>query len=132
MRFIIFLLYIFIVKSHSQRIPEDIQVAWKIITKPYHNACVMESHIDPYLAENWVRDFHMPDTPAFGCFIKCLYLNLNFMKPDGAFDVHEMVDVAHYMTHDLARICLKDIDVEKNHCKRSYKLGTCIVNSLVV
>ncbi|KAB0798183.1 hypothetical protein PPYR_09176 [Photinus pyralis] len=126
----VILLGFFIPAMNSQEISQYIQDVWRNVTLPHHDACVIESQIDPLIAETWLRDFHMPDDDYFGCFLKCLYSSLNFMRSDGTFDQHEIVDVAHYMDHDMAEMCLENIDVEENLCKKSYNLCWCVVHAL--
>lgn len=90
-------------------------------------ACLKESHADKELVQKLFTDHEFTEDNNLKCFVKCLYLKLNFMSESGEFDAAEIQKNVHSVNGAVIERCtaLKGTDL----CDTAFIVAKCVVQS---
>ncbi|KAK4878874.1 hypothetical protein RN001_011380 [Aquatica leii] len=113
----------------SSKLPESEIEVWKNLIAPYNDGCLIESILSSQNAEALLVDQQVRESKEAGDYLKCLYLKLGIMKPNGDVAVEVLLALAPNMTSETAEKCGKAASPGADLSKKSILLADCIIKS---
>ncbi|KAF5271056.1 hypothetical protein FQR65_LT00475 [Abscondita terminalis] len=109
---------------------DDVKEVWGDLINAYQEQCINFSGADPVLVTMIIEDAYVADDSSLGCYLMCIYNHLEFLGPDGEFDINLIFAKAPYMTDLFTQKCLNQAKNEPDHCQKSLIVGNCTITAL--
>ncbi|KAK4878880.1 hypothetical protein RN001_011386 [Aquatica leii] len=129
---ILFALIVYASLVLSKKLPDNVTKNWDAIKKSYYDTCVSESNASKEDLSKLYDEGYLPKTKETRCYLKCIFVNLKYLKSDGDFDLETLIANEPYITNEMSKKCADEASSESDLCEKSYVFGSCILNSLVV
>ncbi|KAK4878873.1 hypothetical protein RN001_011379 [Aquatica leii] len=113
----------------GKKLPDTIIHAWANAIEPYYDNCLLESGLTQ--KDVWLMNENIYAKKA-SCYIKCLYLKLNFFKPDENFDTEFITSKYPFITQKLSKRCAQEAASKSDLCEKSFIFANCVVGALLL
>ncbi|KAF5296848.1 hypothetical protein FQA39_LY12366 [Lamprigera yunnana] len=125
------LIFIFFGFASTNRVPSDVIEIWNMLVKDHNDECIANTNVDPIKIKAILIEAKIPYEENILCYIKCVYEKMNFLLPNGEFNMDELLGKASYLTQESVENCKKIANPETDVCRKSYLFAHCVIEFLI-
>ncbi|KAF5296846.1 hypothetical protein FQA39_LY12364 [Lamprigera yunnana] len=125
------LIFIIFGFASANKLPSDIIEIWNMLVTDENDDCIVNTNVDPIKIKAIFIEAKIPYEENILCYIKCVYEKMNFLLPNGDFNINELLNKAPYLTQESVENCKKIANPETDVCRKSYLFAHCVIESLI-
>ncbi|XP_031356081.1 general odorant-binding protein 57c [Photinus pyralis] len=116
-----------VTNANGHEICDEVCKAQKRIEllSPVVTECVCSTGVDWALVNRWFNDLEFFNDSCFMCFVRCVQIKTNLIKPDGTLNIDKIVTLNPDVDRNALLDCSTSAERILDVCKKSYQLGIC-------